>query len=212
MFPEPLSKHDIKWKSMITPGCLPLSVEYFPTSYELETSYDLSYYDFVVDPGEMRTFLVRPPTINSNNPEQLRRAWALVVMRGMVALRLAQGFQFVLRAQIIQGQSTDSESPATTFRRGASYSLPDELSPRPIGAADVLKDTPRDPVYLSMSNEIHRIAYSGDSVQVRRYVRRMPRARPFDYQCLIWPKLGVGYTELKTSFLSHGLENYGWNR
>ncbi|TFY54929.1 hypothetical protein EVG20_g9506 [Dentipellis fragilis] len=63
-----------------------------------------------------------------------------------------------------------------------------------------------------MSNEIHRISYTGEAIQVRRYVRRMPPSQPFEYKCLIWPKLGVGYTELSTRFTSHGLENYGWNR
>ena len=36
--------------------------------------------------------------------------------------------------------------------------------------------------------------------------------QPFEYQCLIWPKLGEGYTELKTTFRPHGMESYGWNR
>ena len=69
-----------------------------------------------------------------------------------------------------------------------------------------------DPVYLSMSNEIHHIVYTGDSIQVRRYVRRMPKTQLFEYQCLIWPKLGLGYTEMSTTFSPHGMERYGWNR
>ena len=97
MFPQPIFKHDIKWKSMVTPGCLPLTTEEFPSTTELETSYDVFSYDFVVDPPETRSFLVRPPTVQSQNPDEIRRSWALVVMRGMIALRLAQGFQIVLR-------------------------------------------------------------------------------------------------------------------
>lgn len=85
------------------------------------------------------------------------------------------------------------------------------MTPKPAGTADILRST-ADPVYLSMSNEIHRISYTGEAIQVKRYVRRMPPTKPFEYECLIWPKLGVGYTELKTTFTSHGLENYGWNR
>ncbi|KAJ3558430.1 hypothetical protein NM688_g932 [Phlebia brevispora] len=208
IFPLPLSKHDIKWKSMITPACLPLSVEYLPSASELESAYDMSFYDFVVDPPEMKSFLVRPPTVASANSEVVRRAWALVVMRGMVAVRLAQGFQFVLRSPTRAGSNMDNKG---SLRRTTSYVPEDDATTKLEGSADILKST-NEPLYLSMSNEIHQIAYSGDSVQVRRYVRRMPRTRPFDYQCLIWPKLGVGYTELRTSFVSHGLENYGWNR
>ncbi|KAL6301620.1 hypothetical protein BKA93DRAFT_738346 [Sparassis latifolia] len=216
MFPQPLLKHHIKWKGMVTPGCLPLTIEHFPTTSELETSYDVFSYDFVVDPPEMRSFLVKPPNA-TEGLDELRRAWALVVMRGMVALRLAQGFQFVLHPS----RRENKTDVVNVLRRSTSYATEDEMNPKPTGAAQVLISThdhaqvlssTRDPVYLSMSSEIHRIAYSGDSIQVRRYVRRMPRAHPFKYQCLIWPKLGVGYTELSTSFSSHGLENYGWNR
>ena len=208
LFPKPLSKHEIKWRSMVTPACLPLSVEFLPPMSELESSFDMSLYDFVIDPPEMRSFLVRPPVINSNNVEIIRRAWALSVMRGMVAVRLAQGFQFVLRSA---GNITPDMENIGTLRRATSYIADGDTATKPAGVAEVLQSA-SEPLYLSMSNEIHRIVYSGDSVQVRRYVRRMPRTKPLEYKCLIWPKLGVGYTELKTSFVSYGLENYGWNR
>ncbi|PBK93214.1 hypothetical protein ARMGADRAFT_1165448 [Armillaria gallica] len=214
MFPQPSYKHEIKWKSIVTPGCLPLSVEYFPSTAELENAYDVFSYDFVVDPGEMRSFLVKPPVVKGN-AEDRRRAWALVVMRGMAAVRLAQGFQFVLqkkqKGQNING-AEEKEKERSTFRRHQSFmGLTDDDIPKPWGAAEVLQST-ANPVYLSMSNEIHRISYTGEAIQVRRYVRRMPASQPFKYECLIWPKLGVGYTEQSTTFTSHGLENYGWNR
>ncbi|PCH37632.1 hypothetical protein WOLCODRAFT_113862 [Wolfiporia cocos MD-104 SS10] len=207
IFPQPLSKHDIKWKAMVTPGCLPLTIEHFPSNSELETEYDVFSYEFVVDPPEMRSFLVRPPNV-SGNTEEVRSAWALVVMRGMVAQRLAQGFQIVIRPK--KGEEQEPAMPAT-LRRTRSYVSEDEAASMPIGVEDSLK-SPRDPIHLSMSNEIHRIAYSGDTIQVKRYVRRMPRLHSPEYKCLIWPKLGVGYTELSTSFVTHGLQSYGWNR
>ncbi|THH20912.1 hypothetical protein EW146_g569 [Bondarzewia mesenterica] len=185
MFPTPLYKHEIKWKFMITPVCLPLTTEQFPMMSELETSYDVFSYDFVVDLSA-RSFLVRPPNVQSNNPEEVRRAWAFVVMRGMVALRLAQGFQFVLRP------SNAPDPQPRPLRRTKSYVSDDDMMPKPGGAAEAMKSQ-ADPVYLSMSNEIHRISYNGEAIQVRRY-------------------MGVGYTELVTSFTSRGLENYGWNR
>lgn len=203
IFPSPTYKHEVKWKSMVTPSCLPLTVEHFPSNAELESSYDVFSYDFVVDPTEMRSFMVKLPNVQGT-VDEVRRAWALVVMRGMVAVRLAQGFQFVLRSQ----NSPDEKS---TLQRPKSFMSEENIAPKPSGAASVLNST-REPVYLSMSNEIHLISYTGEAIQVRRYVRRMPPTQPFDYECLIWPKLGVGYTELKTKFVSHGLENYGWNR
>jgi hypothetical protein len=181
--PQPAYKHDLKWKSIVTPGCLPLTVEHFPSSAELESSYDVFSYEFLVDPAEMRSFLVKPPIVRGT-AEDLRRAWALVVMRGMAAVRLAQGFQFILRPQ-----KTKGEEDKTTFRRTKSFTGDEELDSWPSGAAEVLSST-TDPVYLSMTNEIHRISYTGEAIQVRRYVRRAAPYRPYSYQCLIWPKLG----------------------
>lgn len=209
-FAQPLTKHEIKWRSMVTPACLPLTVEHFPSTHELETSYDVFSYDFVYDPSEMHSFLVRLPPMHGNG-EESRRAWAVAIMRGMVALRLAQGFQFVLRPSSKRAGAQEQEAQSSSLRRTKSYAGDDNATERPIGAAVVL-GSPYDPIYLSMSNEIHMIAFTGDSIQVRRYVRRMPKTEPFEYQCLIWPKLGEGYTELKTTFRSHGMESYGWNR
>ena len=211
VYPEPLSRMEIKWKSMVTPACLPLTIEHFPTKSELETSYDIFSYDFVVDPPEMRSFLVKPPVIPEGTSRGgARRAWAASIMREMVALRLAQGFQFILKTST--PNATKPAPTLTRFPRRPSVFIPEEeLSPQAVGAADVLNN-PNDPVYLSMSNEIHQISYTGEAIRVRRYVRRMAASTPIEYQCLIWPKLGEGYTELKTSFVSHGLENYGWNR
>lgn len=216
LFARPAYKHDIKWTSIVTPGCLPLTVEYFPTMVELENGYDVFSYDFVVDPIEMRSFMVQPTAINrAASLDEARRARALVVMRGMAAVRLAQGFQFVLNRPNSNEQQGHGETPKAFYRSPASHrtfmGVPDDEIPKPGGASEVLMST-TDPVYLSMSNEIHRISYTGEAIQVRRYCRRMPSTLPFQYECLIWPKLGLGYTEQKTTFTSHGLENYGWNR
>lgn len=191
---------------MVTPACLPLTVEHFPSNAELESSYDVFSYDFVVDPTEMRSFMVKPPSVHGT-ADEVRRAWALIVMRGMVAVRLAQGFQFVIRPH----KSAAPDGKLAVVRRSKSFLGEEDSTPKPGGAAEVLLST-NDPVYLSMSNEIHRLSYTGEAIQVRRYVRRMPSSVPFEYECLIWPKMGVGYTELKTKFVTHGLENYGWNR
>lgn len=205
LFPQPLSKHDIKWKCMITPACLPITTEFFPAPSELENGYDVSSYEFVVDPSEMRSFLVKAPA-SVGAPDAIRPAFALAVMRGMVAQRLALGFQFILRPS----KWPHSIIHDGILRRSGVYTEEDPMT-KPFGAAEFLL-IPDKPTCLSMSNEIHKISYSGDAIRFKRYVRRMPKTQPYDYKCLIWPKLGVGYTALITSFASHGLENYGWNR
>ena len=183
VYPHSKYKYDFNWKSIVTPGCLPLTVEHLPSSAELDSSYDVFSYEFIVDPSEMRSFLVKPP-IPQGTAEDLRRAWALIVMRGMAAVRLAQGFQFILKPS-----ETQVEGDKSTLRKTKSFVGEEDLTLRPAGAAEVLSST-ADPVYLSMTNEIHRIVYTGETIQVKRYVRRMSPTRPFTYQCLIWPKLG----------------------
>nr|VWP02315.1 Atg26p [Ganoderma boninense] len=216
LFPRALTKHEIKWWSMATPACLPLTVEYFPSVHDLENSYDVFSYDFVCDP-ELRSILVRPPP-TSGSADEVRSAYALATMRVLAAMRLAQGFQFVLRPS---KRARDQESGGgggvgsaqdLSLRRTKSYAAAgdNDAGARPVGVATALGSA-YDSVYLTMSNEIHHIVYTGDVIQVRRYVRRMPKMPPFEYQCLIWPKLGEGYTELRTTFGALGLENYGWN-
>ena len=137
---------------MVTPACLPLSVEGLPSAYELETSFDVSPYEFAVDPPEMRVFLVRPPAVGvgvgggSSNTEAVRRAWALVVMRGMVAVRLAQGFQFVLRPSVSGGAQNQSEVGGP---RRVSYIPEGDAAGLPAGAAEVLKSAGQ-PLWLKI--------------------------------------------------------------
>lgn len=202
MFPQPLYTFQMKWRSMVTPGCLPLTTEYIPTRFELDASYDVHTYEFIVDPTEMKSFLVKDPTTGKESREEARRLWALAIMRGMASLRLVQGFQFVVRAK---------PSDKQEYRKDNYFTVDDEHTLKPIGASEILSKT-TEPVVLSVSNEIHKLSYTGDAIQVKRYVRRMPPSAPFGYKCLVWPKLGIGYTELSTSFGENGLESYGWNR
>jgi DEP domain-containing protein 5 len=209
ILPRALNKHDIKWKSLVTPACLPLTVDYFPSAAELETCYDVFSWDFLVDPKDLKSNFIRPPP-TKGTPQEMQAAWALAVMRGMAAVRLSNGFQFVLA--LPDDERTYREAPveptaaqAGSFGKsnpplgragsfvgpgGGGMGAADTWSaPSAVGATGVLKSTD-DPVFLSMTNEIHRISFNGELIQVKRYVRRMPSSLPFKYQCLIWPKLG----------------------
>ncbi|KAF8225933.1 hypothetical protein L208DRAFT_1380438 [Tricholoma matsutake] len=72
---------------------------------------------------------------------------ALVVMQGMVAVRLAQGFQFMLRAPM--GNTTEK----CGLRWMKSFLKEEDLTPKPIGPTDMLCST-ADPVYLSGYTEL----------------------------------------------------------
>jgi hypothetical protein len=135
-----------------------------------------------------------------------RSQWALAILRGMASWRLAQGFQFIVNP------FADQQYKASIRRANSFLSTGSDPAERPAGAVDVLKDV-MEPVYLSMSNEIHRLSYIGDSIHVQRYVRRMPPMDAFRYECLVWPKQGDGYTVSEVIFPAKAaLEDYGWNR
>jgi SEA/GATOR complex protein SEA1/DEPDC5 len=212
VFPATSFEYQIKWKSVLTPACLPLTVEHFPTQQELDTGFEYFSYDFVVDPPSMSSsFCIKVPGDWRNLPSQpAKDVFALAVMKGQTALRLAQGFQFILRTH--GGSNPRTQEDRNIFRRSRSFAADEEIEPKPVGASEVLQ-TPFLPVYLSMTNEIHRLSYNGEVIKVELYVRRVGSSgRSFDYECLIWPKLGDGYTEVSTSFKSPGLEKLGWNR
>ena len=205
--PTPTYETQIKWKSLCAPGCLPLTVEHIPTEEELAKGFRVHSYETTIGSEMNESFLVkRPVFVRGQAPEE---AWGMAIMRVMVALRLAQGFQFVLQNSRIVHQPPQDMSLSSTVTAKPLL----VLSRKPRGPAEILREADI-PVYLSMSDQIHKIQYdpSGPSIRVERFVRRMPASVPIPYKCLIWPKLGGGYTECHTLFTSQDMALYGWNR
>jgi hypothetical protein len=207
LFPTPTYEMQIKWKSLCAPGCLPLTVEHLPTEEELAKGFSVHSYETTIGSEMNESFLVkRPVVVRGQAPEE---AWAMAIMRVMIALRLAQGFQFVLqKSRIVHEPPLDmSLSSILTAKPAVVHSR------KPRGPAEILREADM-PVYLNMSDQIHKIQYdpTGPSIRVERFVRRMPSSVPIPYKCLIWPKLGGGYTECHTLFKSQDMELYGWNR
>lgn len=207
LFPTPTYETQIKWKTLCAPGCLPLTVEHLPTEEELANEFRVHSYDTTIGSEMNESFLVkRPAIVHGQAPEE---AWAMAIMRVMVALRLAQGFQFVLQKSRIVHEPLQDMSLSSTVTAKPSAVLLRKVR----GPAEVLREADI-PVYLSLSDQIHKIQYdpTGPSIRVERFVRRMPASVPIPYKCLIWPKLGGGYTECHTLFKSQDMELYGWNR
>ncbi|PPQ63384.1 hypothetical protein CVT24_005649 [Panaeolus cyanescens] len=207
IYPQPVFKHEWKWRSMVTPVCLPLTLEYL-SSVEESFVFDAEY-SWVIDPSEQSIIVRQPP--KKASVEETRRAFALGIMRGMVAVRLAHGFQFIVRPENLKNDKS-RESERLPFRRGKSYREDDDVESMPIGPAAVLT-TSLDTIWMSTTNEVHKIWYSGEMIHFKKYSRKTNIMRSFDYKCLIWPKLGGGYTEVKTAFSSVNNENQlSWNR
>jgi DEP domain-containing protein 5 len=146
-------KYESKWRSLVTPICLRLTVKHFPTTAELDSSYNVFSYDFVIDSPEMCSFMVKPPIILAASPrdeEEVGLGWVLRFMRGMVAVRPIQGFQFILRPH--KQEVTEVEEERGFLRCSKPFAgIEDDMMPKPAGAAEILHMT-NDPVYLSMSN------------------------------------------------------------
>ncbi|KAG8821492.1 vacuolar membrane-associated protein iml1 [Serendipita sp. 399] len=147
----PSLETDIKWKSIVSPGCLPLTTGYFPTKEELEKAYKMHFYEVTLGAEMSQSFLVKIQVHLGPVPEE---KWGLAIMRVMVALRLAQGFQFVLL------------SPERARELGGfkNHSLPR-------GPSEILNNL-EAPVYLSTSDQIHRLQYdpTGPSIRVERHL------------------------------------------
>jgi hypothetical protein len=207
LFPTPTYETQIKWKTLCAPGCLPLTVEHLPTEEELAKEFRVHSYETTIGSEMNESFLVKQPAVVRGQPPE--EAWAMAIMRVMVALRLAQGFQFVLQKSriVLEPLQEMSLSSVVTVKPLAV------LLRKPRGPAEILREADI-PVYLSLSDQIHKIQYdpTGPSIRVERFVRRMPASVPIPYKCLIWPKLGGGYTECHTLFKSQDMELYGWNR
>ncbi len=207
MFPTPTYETQIKWKTLCAPGCLPLTVEHMPTEEELTKEFRVHSYETTIGSEMNESFLVKRPVImRGQAPED---AWGMAIMRVMVALRLAQGFQFVLqKSRIAQEPLQDMSLSSAVTPKPSTV-----ISRKPRGPAEILREADM-PVYLSLSDQIHKIQYdpTAPSIRVERFVRRMPASVPIPYKCLIWPKLGGGYTECHTLFKSQDMELYGWNR
>ncbi|KAG8786894.1 vacuolar membrane-associated protein iml1 [Serendipita sp. 397] len=190
----PSLETDIKWKSIVSPGCLPLTTSYFPPQEELEKAYKMHFYEMTLGSEMSQSFLVKKSSHTGSISEE---KWGFAIMRVMVALRLAQGFQFVLL----------SSERARELGGFKNRSLPR-------GPSEILSNI-EVPIYLSMTDQIHRLQYdpTGPSIRVERYVRRAATVLPtIPYQCLIWPKRGGGYTTCATNFKAPDIERYGWNR
>jgi len=199
VFHGPTFTCDIKWVSMCAPACLPLTTEHHVSEDDLMRDYVDYTFDVYITDAVQGSFLVRPDA----KPE--KTDWARLVLLEMIAARLVQGFQLIVKDE-------NNKGTFDPHQETLSKMIPSAF---PVGVADVPPSTSH-PIYLSIGSQIHRLLYEPveNVIRVSRFVRRDTKrsVKCIDYACLVWPKLGQGYTESSTRFNLPDFDAYGWNR
>ncbi|KDN50969.1 hypothetical protein RSAG8_00598, partial [Rhizoctonia solani AG-8 WAC10335] len=169
LFPRPTFQHQVKWRSICTPACLPLSVDYIPPQREVNATWRDYDYIVMLNSEDIRSsFLLGAEDENMDQDEQ-----ALLVMRGMAELRLTQGFQFVVakpkreRSPDERPHARQPKAPGKGFPVVAGLALD---RPHPVGISEVLKNA-RDAPEQSSSVDGSVAGYERDLSDALRYWR-----------------------------------------
>ncbi|KAH8924894.1 hypothetical protein BT69DRAFT_1260891 [Atractiella rhizophila] len=140
VFPKSfIDQRSIKWRSLATPASLPLVSDYIPSQEEQRYFYVSEKYEVSMRSSSL---MLKARAIKKSRP------WALVME--MMCQRLAQGFQIITKAYRYRRRG------APEFAESDKYKT----------ISDILDDLERGrttSVYLSLSNQIHKISYSTDS-------------------------------------------------
>jgi len=181
VFPRPPNdQRSLKWKSLTTPACLPITTEFAPGQDELNNSYSLTEYEFPIGDSSI---LVKSSNVSFSAEESLR-IHASLVLREAISQRLSQGFQLVVPPQSphhtvdLQHQQ---DSSRTTTRTSSLVGIVKEAEKGQGASVD-----------LSLSDHYHRLSIrcleSGKPIlSVQIYVRYQSwKAEPYDYRPAIW--------------------------
>lgn len=183
-YPRPPHVAVVKWKSLKSPAVLPLTTEEFPTAAELASDY-----------------LQTPYRVFSNDDADVFESPKTrgVLLREMISLRLAHGFQIIVGKNVA------------------------EVSARPALESLNVFDTrglERDggTVFLSKGNAIHRlICIDGGEIEVTRFTHQATASLTFPkranftlYQPAMRTILSPEY-EIKDIKLDPTAEEYNWN-
>lgn len=190
VLPPKIRRRMFKWRSLKSPAALPISTSLFPTSSLLQTEY--TFQNYII-------------TLNFENKLELRTTREL--MREMIGLRLAMGFQ------ICYGENVNKI----------------ELERKPVGSPEsVIKYLPSGDctgmrVYLSINDEIHSIFcdYDGTlNVQMYRKIDKQDavkislgsRKSNADDAPLIRTRYADEYTPSKIDLKSIKPSIFNWNQ
>ncbi|BDD55773.1 vacuolar membrane-associated protein iml1 [Monascus purpureus] len=184
-YPRPPHIAVVKWKSLKSPAVLPLTTEEFPTASELASDYLQTPY---------RVF----PNDDADGVEALKTRDML--LRSMISLRLARGFQMVTGKNVAEVSGQSALESLNIFDR---------------------RDLERDgtTMFLSKGNEIHRlVCLDGEGIEVTRFTHRTSMIWPSEekkndpelYTPFMRTILSKEYT-IRELHLGSTVDEYNWN-
>ncbi|PGH05564.1 hypothetical protein GX51_02903 [Blastomyces parvus] len=185
VYPRMPSTASVKWKSLKSPAVLPLTTEEFPTSEELASQY-----------------LQTPYRVYQNDESDVAETPKTreALLREMVALRLAHGFQIVVGKLV--DEASGQHSP------GGSLNI--------FNIRSLSKDGVT--IFMSMGNIIHKlVCVAGGEIEVTKFTRKTvtdvlsnAKAFAFDYTPVVKTILSANYCK-STINLQLPREDYNWN-
>ncbi|MBW0494706.1 hypothetical protein O181_034421 [Austropuccinia psidii MF-1] len=177
----------MKWKSLTTPACLPITTDFSPSQEELNESYLLAEYEFPINDS---SFLVKS-TITSCNAEESMRNHAASTLREAVSQRIGQSFQIVT-----------PELPTHLTELAPS------ARPRRLSLVGIVQEAEKGQgahVDLSLSDYYHRLSIRGlESGKPKLFVQIYTRHRNWktdSYICrsvICWPNEVPCWHEFET--------------
>jgi hypothetical protein len=205
------------WKSLCSPACLPLTIEYFPTADELSEFY--LEYTYTVSPA------FDDSKGNRDDKGENRKIEALLIE--LISQRLAQGFQL-----IISPYNSLDLKPSTGMKFFiliplAKSTLLSSITNNLVKSSSSVNDTPStseglgrqifsisEPYFLSLGDHVHRLFYdsSGNNVEVKRFTRRVTyNTDVISYKCNVWARHMTKYQQKSVEFSYPALTSYNWN-
>lgn len=195
IFPRPLSMNSVKWTSLCTPACLPVTTDYFPPINE-SGFYDEQVYRISADSEGV--VVDQDHNVTDEN-----------LLKELICQRLAQGYQLIVPSSYMMNEALKIQKHSIVL--GDNISCPDRANASGFNNPKVL-DTSH-PYYLSMGRDTHKLTYdsSGQDVEVKRYVRKIQyKPTTIPYSCVIWSRCQKSY-EPRTVTFSYPHTDYKWN-
>lgn len=188
-------KQLVKWNSLCTPACLPLTTDYFPTADELSESFQ--EYTYTVSLNE-ESFSDNLPLMRTDQ-----------LLMELVSQRLVQGFQAV-----ISNTSFFSSFTSWTEWKDAPIANDGKTMMYPPASRHSGPQAPLSPLFLVMGRQVHRLVYdpTGQNVEVKRFVRKIDYStEAIKYRCFMWPKNFNDFVNREAVFNYPSTIFYNWN-